>query len=283
MAWLYANQQFIKLARLAGKTEHVAIAEQRDAAMRQVIEQHGWDGDYYLRAYDDDGRPLGSHSNKQGTLFLNTQTWAVLAGLSNGRSALELAESRLQTDLGIRSVEHAYSNYDPRIGLMSRKTPGIQENGGVYLHASAFKLVADCLLGRRAAVERGLEQMLPFGRDGEPYVFSNCYFTIENSYRYGTTGQSWGTGTAGWFYVALLNHVFGLQPEMAGLRLNPCLPPSWKNCSVKRPFRGALYDITYEQRGGNHIAQINVNGQEWTGAVLPFEKGKHYQVTVIME
>ncbi len=292
MAWLWANHQFAELARLAGETEHAAIAEQRAAEMREAIERHGWDGAYYLRAFDDNGRSLGSHTNKQGTLFLNTQTWAVLAGLERGRNALEFAENRLQTDLGILSVENAYSEYDPKIGLMSRKTPGIQENGGVYLHASAFKLVADCLLRRREAVERGLMQMLPFGRDGEPYVFSNCYFAIENSYRYGTSGQSWGTGTAGWFYSALLNHVFGLQPEIAGLRLNPCLPPSWRKCGVVRPFRGAIYHISYQQKGedgpfdstqGKRIAHITVNGREWPDVVLPYKKGEAYQITVVME
>ncbi len=280
MAWLWANHHFAELARLAGEVNHAAAAEQRAAEMRQAIERHGWDGEYYLRAFDDNGRPLGSHKNKQGTLFLNTQTWAVLAGLDNGRSALELAETRLQTNIGILSVENAYSKYDPKIGLMSRKIPGMQENGGIYLHASAFKLVADCMLGRHEAVERGLEQMLPFGRDGEPYVFSNCYFAIENSYRYGTTGQSWGTGTAGWFYVALLNHILGVQPEMAGLRLHPCLPPSWKKCSVIRPFRRAIYKIEYEQKDKNKLIQITINGETWTDTLLPYKAGKTYQVII---
>lgn len=296
LAWLRANRQFAELARLKGERKHVEIAEQRASEMRHAIEQHGWDGRYYLRAYDDNGRPLGSHKNNQGTLFLNPQTWAVFCGLERGRAALEAAENRLETDLGILSVADAYSEYDAHIGLMSRKRPGVQENGGVYLHASAFKLVADCLLRRREAVEQGIYKMLPFmqasspagtqqgGWDGEPYVFSNCYFAIENSYRYGTAGQSWGTGTAGWFYVALLNHVFGLQPEMGGLRLNPCLPPSWDSCEVTRPFRSALYHIIYQQKGENgRIAQINVNGRPYNSTLLPDEPGQTYHVTVVLE
>lgn len=282
MAWLRANQQFIELARLKDDAEQIETAERRAGKMRQAIVQHGWDGNHFLRAYNDNGDPIGSQTNTQGTLFLNSQTWAVLCGLQRGRAALEFAESRLNTNLGILSVENAFSEYDPQIGLMSRKTPGIQENGGVYLHANAFKLVADCLLQRPQAVEQDIAQMLPFGRDGEPYVFSNCYFAINDSYRYGTAGQSWGTGTAGWFYIALLNHVFGLQPQMAGLRLNPCLPSSWTNCGVKRPFRGALYEISYQQTGGNkHSIQVTVNGQEWTDSILPYEKGKKYQVNFL--
>ena len=240
----------------------------------------------YLRAYDDDGRPLGSHTNQEGTLFLNAQTWAVLSGIAvgdRGRRALAYAEAQLQSDLGIRCLQNPYTHFDPAIGLISRKTPGIQENGGVYLHASAFKLVADAMLGRSAAVERGIADMLPFDRDAEPYVFSNCYFAIEDSYRYGTAGQSWGTGAAGWFYVALLNHVFGLKPEMDGLRIDPCLPPSWKTCAVTRPFRGALYHITFEQKDiDGRLREIKVDGRQWQEPVLPVQPGKTYQVSVTL-
>ncbi len=291
MAWYLANRQFAELARLKGEVEHAKTAGRRADEMRQAVDRYAWDGDYYLRAFDDDGAPIGSHLNTEGTLYLNPQSWAVLSGIAQGDKgarALVYAEDRLQTPLGIRSVEKAYSFYQPNIGCMSRKTPGIQENGGVYLHASAFKLAADCLLKRREAVERGIYQMLPFGRadslpenDGEPYIFSNCYFAIEGSYRYGTAGQSWGTGTAGWFYAALLNHVFGLKPEMAGLRVDPCLPPSWTECCVIRQFRGATYRITYRQeKGGGELLQITVNGREWRGGVLPYQAGQEYQVTV---
>lgn len=165
-----------------------------------------------------------------------------------------------------------YSVYDPSLGLISRKTPGIQENGGVYLHASAFKLVADAMLGRKEAVGRDIADMLPFARltDGEPYVFSNGYYAIENSHRRGESGQSWGTGAAGWFYVALLNHVFGLKPEFAGLRLDPYLPPTWRKATVVRPFRGARYRIRYHQKTSvGEIVSISVDGKPWLAGHLP--------------
>ncbi len=286
MAWYLANRQLAELAQLLVDTEQVARCQRQGEQMQQAVDAYAWDGEYYLRAYDDDGKPLGSHLNQEGTLFLNTQTWAVLSGIGLGdksKQALAYAEAQLQSDLGIRCLLNPYTHFDPTLGLISRKTPGIQENGGVYLHASAFKLVADAMLGRRAAVERGIADMLPFDRDGEPYVFSNCYFAIEDSYRHGTTGQSWGTGAAGWFYVALLNHVFGLKPEMAGLRIDPCLPPSWETCAVTRPFRGALYHIRYTQTGDSgRMTQIMVDGQPWREPVLPVQSGRTYQVSVTL-
>ncbi|MCK5922964.1 MAG: hypothetical protein KAG66_18625, partial [Methylococcales bacterium] len=182
MAWLWANQHLITLATLLQDGATVAQAKERATRMQTAINQHGWDGDYYMRAYTDEGEVLGSHKNKRGTLFLNMQTWAVIAGISPPTSLLnimQIAEQQLQTNLGILSVANAYDSYDPTVGLMSRKTPGIQENGGVYLHATAFKLVADCMLKRHNAVEQGIAEMLPFSKthqpDGEPYVFSNCY------------------------------------------------------------------------------------------------------------
>ena len=172
---------------------------------------------------------------------------------------------------------------------MCGKKPGVQENGGVYLHACAFKLVADCMRKDRQKVEENIQRMLPFSntgtpiRDGEPYVFCNCYFAIENSYRFGTCGQSWGTGTAGWFYAALLNHVYGLRPEPDGLRVDPCLPPSWKTCGVTRVFRGAVYHVAYEQKGSEgRTEQIKVNGDRFKGEHLPCTPGREYRVQVTL-
>lgn len=138
---------------------------------------------------------------------------------------------------------------------MSHKKPGIQENGGVYLHSCMFKLVAECILKRHSKVEDILKELMPFDEEinsdkgCEPYVFSNCYFAINNSYRYGTAGQSWGTGTAGWFYYGLMNYVYGIQPIMEGMRIDPCFPPSWRSASIERTFRNCKYSINFNKTG----------------------------------
>jgi cellobiose phosphorylase len=251
--------------------------------MRNNIAENAWDGNYYVRAYDDNGNVIGSHTNEQATLFLNSQSWAVLAKIPRAEQALEYAEKRLNRDLGIISVENAFSRFDGTVGHMSTKQPGVGENGGVYLHSSTFKLVADAILGKNELVEEGIKKILPFDYtyfklDCEPYIFCNSYLAIENTYRYGTTGQSWGTGTAGWFYQALLKYVYGLKPEIKGLKVKPCLPPSWKKCALKYHFRGATYNFEFIQ---NKSEGMTVNGTTIDkNAFLPCEPNKEYNVII---
>ena len=292
MSFYRGNQQLRELAKLKGDNQTAQAAKKRAEKMYAILNNHGWDGKYYLRAYTDDGGTLGSHKNKQGTFFLNTQTWAVLAGVADkerSQQIMKKADELLDIDLGTTTVQNPFSYIQHNVGWMSYKKPGIQENGGVYLHACTFKLVADCLLGRRDKVEKNIMGILPFVKnkdyksDGEPFVFCNCYFAIKDSYRYGTCGQSWGTGTAGWFFYALCNYVYGLQPEIKGLRVAPCLPPSWKKCCIKRAFRGAEYEVNYEQQGDDgKVETILVNGEKLSGAILPWQSGQKYKVDVIL-
>ncbi|WFB37418.1 hypothetical protein P3T73_06550 [Kiritimatiellota bacterium B12222] len=290
-AWVLANQQFADLARASGRGEDATLAEERGKEMKHNLNTHGWDGRYYVRAFSDTGDVLGSHLNQQGTLFLNTQTWAVLSGSAPAERALQILEESerlLESDIGIRCVKDAYACFDPTVGLMSLKKPGVQENGGVYLHTCTFKLIADCMLKRADAVEKLLLNILPFRqhevypRDGEPYVFCNGYYALEGSPRYGKCGQSWGTGTAGWFYTGLLNHVFGLQPEWAGLRVNPCLPPSWTECAVTRKFRETTYEVSYERQGPGTDCRVEIDGQVVENKLLPLAKGQRIEVKVIV-
>ena len=149
--------------------------------------------------------------------------------------------------------------------------------------------MADCLLKRHDRVAMALHKMLPFDhtyrrKNCEPYVFSNSYFAIQNSSLYGAPGQSWGTGTAGWFYVVMMNHIFGLRPEYDGLHVDPCLPPDWKTCAVSRQFRGAQYQIRYDQsQGFRQVAQLTVNGvQVVPTRPLPCQRGGQYDVRVVL-
>ena len=291
MAWYLANTQFAQLARLTNRAADADLADQRGQEIRQLVDQHGWDGRWYRRAYDDHGRVLGSQQNTQGTLFLLPQAWAILSGIAlgdKGLQAMQAVDELLEIDLGTIKVLKAYDHWQPDIGYMTLKTPGIQENGGVYLHASAFKLVADCMLKRHDKVSLALHKMLPFDhtcwtKQCEPYVFSNSYYAIINSYRYGMPGQSWGTGTAGWFYYALVNYIFGLHPEIEGLRIDPCLPPEWKHCSLTRHFRGTCYEIEFDQsQGYRKVAGLLVDGKPATSPILPLTPGRTCKIKVIM-
>ena len=142
------------------------------------------------------------------------------------------------------------------------------------------------MLGRADRVERDIETILPFRNpivDGraEPYVMCNSYFGEQTGYRYGTPGQSWRTAAGQWFQKALVNYVFGLYPEMDGLHIRPCLPPSWKNCAITKRFRDTTYHIAYENKGTS-VKEILVNGKPLEGGALPLTGGT-VEVLVVTE
>nr|WP_300830184.1 hypothetical protein [uncultured Acetatifactor sp.] len=287
IAWYRANEMFREIAQICGRQEDAALCVERGREIRELVETYGWDGEYYLTAIADDGTPIGSRTNEEGQMFLPPQLWAVLSGVSkDGRhiQAMDAVEKYLSTPLGTVISVPAYTKYDSRIGSVTLKPAGVHENGGVYLHTIAWKIAADAMLKRRESVEQDLECILPFrnkvvaGR-AEPYILCNSYFGEQTGYRYGTPGQSWRTAAGPWLEKALLGYVFGLMPQMEGLKIDPCLPKSWKNCSVKKRFRGATYQIHYEN-GGPDVIEIMVDGKAVPGNVLPWEEGKTYQVYV---
>ena len=288
MAWCLANRYLGEMAAIAGYREDSQQACERGLQMAEHIENAAWENDRYVRGFDDEGRVVGSATNQKGALFLTTQTWAVLAGLGkDGRAerAMDTVEKRLEGALGTIALAPAYTRYDPDIGDIGYKPAGANENGGVYLHASCFKLVADCMLKRRQSVARALAILPPFRGQRppcEPYVFCNSYFTTPG-HRYGTPGQSWGTGAAGWFYTALTHYVFGLKPEWDGIVMDPCLPAGCSDITVEREFRDAAYTVTYDTSAGSeHVHAILVEGEPLAARHLPCVKGRRYSITVQM-
>ena len=288
IAWYRANKEFAEIAKIYGRLDDAKEAHTRGEEMQAIIEEHGWDGEYYLDAINDEGRKIGSKECEEGKMFLIPQLWSVLSGVSkNGREvqAMDAVEKYLSAPLGTVISIPPYTKYDAGIGSVTTKPAGVHENGGVYLHTIAWKIAVDAMLKRADKVEEDMETILPFrnkvvaGR-AEPYIMCNSYFGEQTGYRYGTPGQSWRTAAGQWFQKALVNYVFGLKPEMEGLRIDPCLPPSWKTCSITKDFRGCTYHIEYENKGLG-VMEILVNGKPITGNILPLCSGDNY-VKVIL-
>lgn len=286
IAWYRANKEFAEIAKIYGNLEDAKEAYIRGEEMQTIIEEYGWDGEYYLDAINDEGRKIGSKECEEGAMFLIPQLWSVLSGVSkDGREvqAMDAVEKYLSTPLGTVISIPPYTKYDTGIGSVTTKPAGVHENGGVYLHTIAWKIAADAMLKRAEKVEEDIETILPFrnkvvaGR-AEPYIMCNSYFGEQTGYRYGTPGQSWRTAAGQWFQKAMVNFVYGLQPEMDGLRINPCLPPSWKTCSITKEFRGCTYHIEYENNGP-FVKEIQVDGKTLEGTILPvFQKEVHVKV-----
>ena len=282
IAWVRACRQLRALAEAAGKDgAETDLLRSREDEMCGLINEYGWDeeGGYYIYAISDDGRRIGADSCEEGRVFLNPQLWAVLAGgLGAGREkrAVENSFRLLWDALGTRVSWPPYTEKNVWIGGIAKKAPGVQENGGVYLHAMCWKLAVDALLGNAARVREDVDSIVPFRNEvvagrAEPYTLCNCYMGKETGYRYGTPGQSWRTASGQWFLKAMAQFVFGLQPQMEGLSVRPCLPEGWEEAFAEKEFRGCRYSITYRHTGERAVF---FDGERLAGDILPLKSGE---------
>ncbi len=291
MALYKALDDFSYLADAIGENEDVALCKKRMEELKASIDENAWDGDYYIRGYTDDGVKVGSKESISGKLFLNPQSWAAISGVNTdekGIKAMETVDKELETDIGIATLGGLFDGFRSDIGFISCIRPGENLNGGIYIHANMFKIVADCILNRNDAAYRTIKEIMPYSDNrnigcAEPYVLSNSYFGPGSDYRYGEAGASWITGSCGWFVGAVVNYIFGLKTTLNGIYIEPRLPSEWKECSIKRPYKNAVYNISYskaENKLCNNVVKVVVNGVEIDGALLPYEENKVFDIHV---
>lgn len=236
------------------------------------LRAHAWDTDHFICGFNDDGLKIGAHESADANLFLNMQTWAVLSGISeNGNELMDLIERELATPAGYVLCKPACRQQNPRIGMFSFMTPGVCENASIYCHGNAFKIVADCQLGRAEEAYATLKKILPGNPENpdsgvEPYAVTNQYLGPENPHRAGDANGTWITGTAGWIYRAVTEHLLGLQPGYDGLHLRPCLPSAWPEVKIRRVFRDNVYNIVLQR---SDKPSLTVDGKEIDGDLLP--------------
>ena len=231
---------------------------------------------------------IGSRTSSGSKIYLNAQTWAVLGDVADEEKLPKVLKAidSMERNFGFPLNDPPYIQYDPMAGRMSGMLPGLFENGGVYCHASAFKILADCRTGRADAALRTLKKIMPDSDQNpsaqsgaEPYVFTNCYATHPKYY--GRSYQSWTTGTSAWCLRGLYEGILGIQRDYDGLRVQPCLPSDWESAEVTRCFRGTDFHITI-QRGSRK--GLTVDGEPLEGNLLPvFTDGKIHQVLIIVE
>jgi len=262
-----------ELAAITGEVVWLAAAD----AMTSAVVEHGWDGEWFLRAYDHFGARVGSADSEDGQIFIEPQGMCVMAGIgvSDGRAqrALDSVATRLATEHGIVLLHPAYRRYHVELGEISSYPPGYKENGSVFCHTNPWVIVASTIIGD---ADRALEYHLrinPSARGAisdihrsEPYVYAQTIAGIEAP-TFGEAKNSWLTGTAAWSYVAVTQWILGIRPEHDGLRIDPCLPSSWAGFTASRRFRDATYDITV--RGGGRVGRLVVDGVEVEGNVVP--------------
>ena len=293
IAFVRAAKMLAQIAGCLGLEEDVQMATYYAQEMEARVNEYGWDSDRYLYAISDEYHMIGEKAGEDATLFALPQLWSVFADFDKERSvmAMDTLERELNTDLGLLVSKPPYTEQIPYIGAMTRKYPGVHENGGVYLHAAVWKLAVDSILQRNEKIEEDLHKILPehheyFETCGEPYAMFNSYMGEQTGYRVGKPGQSWRTATGQWLMYAIVRYIYGLQPEFDGLLLKPCLPPAWKECCIAKKFRGCQYNIRYIQNGQgacNRISSVLVNGCAVDGSkpIKP-QKGRILNIEVIL-
>lgn len=273
-----------------GDAEYAAfLHEQRDILVRDINEK-AWDGSWYMRALSK-VENIGSQHSQGSKIYLNAQSWAVLGDVvpEDRLPSVVAAVDSMEHDFGFPLNQPPYTEYSPNTGRMSGMLPGEFENGGVYCHATGFKILMDCKLGRGTEAIRTLKKIMPDSEKNpcsqsgaEPYVFTNCYSTHPKYY--GKSYWSWTTGTSAWAMMCLYEGILGVKRDYAGLRLQPNFPADWESARMTRSFRGADYVIEYRNpdrlEKGNPV--ITVDGKPLEGNILPdFRDGKEHLVEVL--
>ncbi|MCD6247882.1 MAG: glycosyl transferase family 36 [Hadesarchaea archaeon] len=283
-----------ELCKYAGHDKEAKRYQDLREDMSARINKYAWDGAWYVRAYDDEGKVIGSHRETYQQISLNTQTWAVISGVAppeRAKIAMESAHRRLNTKYGFALMAPAYREYDPRIGGTTTYPPGAKENGGIFCHAHAWAIIAAAMLGWGDRAYTYYRQILPLVRNddadlygAEPYVYCQNILGPEHP-GFGRGFNSWLTGTATWSYVAATQYILGVRPSHEGLVVDPCIPKGWSGFRVTRCFRGATYDIEVRNPDGvsRGVRSVTVDGKPLEGNVLPiFDDGKVHKVVVIM-
>ena len=290
----WALQEMIALGKMLGKKKAVKKFKGYYREMKQTVNDAAWDGDWYVRYFDQRGDPIGSHKNEQGQIYTNAQSWAVLSGFAPSERALKALDAvfeHLNTEHGIKLSTPGYDGFDPEKGGVTTYPPGAKENGGIFLHANPWVMIAETKLGRGDRAYQYYRQINPAAKNDaietfecEPYVYPQNILGDEHP-QFGLARNSWLTGTTSWTYQAGLKYILGVRPEYEGLRLDPCIPSGWREFSVNRRFRGAEYDIHVTNPDGVNkgVTSITVDGEPLEGNLLPiFEDGGVHRVDVIM-
>ncbi|MCF0176693.1 MAG: glycosyl transferase, partial [Bacteroidales bacterium] len=278
----YCGREYVMLCRRKGLEGEAARAEAEITRMEKAVEAYGWDGEWYLRAYDFHGNKIGSSDNEEGKIFIESQGWCAMAKIGQklgmpGKS-LESVKELLDSEHGMVLNYPAYTRYHIEMGEQSSYPAGYKENGGIFCHNNPWVIIAETLQGRGNDAWEHYTKIAPsWVKDQqlhrtEPYVYCQCLAGKESA-KPGEGKNSWLTGTAAWNWITVTQHILGIRPDYDSLIINPCVPSSMKEFKVKRKWRDAEYHIHVLNPEGKQTAEKPV--------VLPYEPGEH-KITITL-
>ena len=289
------GKEYVKLCNRIGKNEEANEAEVHVNNMIDAVKKHGWDGDWYLRAYDYYGKKIGSNENEEGKIFIESQGWCTMAEIGKEEGLVEKSlnsvKEHLDCEYGIVLNSPAFTKYHIEYGEISTYPAGYKENGGIFCHNNPWIMIGETMIGRGDAAYDYYTKIAPSFLEDiselhkvEPYVYCQMIAGKE-AYKPGEAKNSWLSGTASWNFYAITQYILGVKPDYDGLSINPCIPSKWDGFKMTREFRGATYEIevTNPEHVNKGVKKLIVNGEAIIGQIVPIlEKGKTHTVKVIM-
>ncbi len=288
------GKAYANILRHLGKDDEAAAAEKAVAAMEKAVLKDGWDGKWFLRAYDAFGNKVGSSTNDEGQIYIEPQGMCVMAGIGvesgEAQKALDSVKKRLETKYGIVILNPAYTTYRLNLGEISSYPPGYKENAGIFCHNNPWVIFAETIMGHgnrafalyKKTCPAFLEDISEIHRT-EPYVY--CQMVAgKDAPTFGEGKNSWLTGTAAWTFTVLTQGILGIQPDYDGLKIDPCIPSNVSEYKVNRRFRGTMYHITVfnPDRKQKGVRKILVDGKEIKLGVIPASTKKEVDVQIVM-
>lgn len=279
----WAIDEFIDLLEHCGATEKVPYYKQMQEKVGKACEKELWDGDWYIRGFTKSGKKIGTHTNKEGKVHLESNSWAVCSGLAKGehaRKAVEAIDKYLWGEWGIHLNAPSYGTPDDEVGFITRVYKGIKENGAIFSHPNPWAWVAAAKIGQGETAMRFYDSLCPARqndkievRQSEPYTY--CQFIMGRDHTaYGRARHPWLTGSAGWAYFAATHYILGVRPTYDGLIIDPCIPASWDGFEMDRIFRGKKLHITV--KNPSHI-------EKGKSVFVPLKELEKGNIEVIME
>ncbi len=289
------GRDYIELCKKTGRNEEAARAQKHVDAMIDTIKKYGWDGEWFIRAYDYYGRKVGSNENEESKIFIESQGWCTMAGIGKEEGmcikALNAVKERLDCQYGIVLNNPAFTKYYVEYGEISSYPAGYKENAGVFCHNNPWIMIGETAVGNgnraweyyRKICPSYLEEISELHKT-EPYVYAQMV-AGKDAFRPGEAKNSWLTGTASWNYYAITQYILGIRPDYDGLLIDPCIPEEWRNYSVTRKFRNATYQVEVLNPEGKSkgIRDILVDSSpQSSNLIRVFGDGKTHHIKVIM-
>jgi len=286
---------YVELCSQLNKNEEAGRAEKHVENMVEAVKKHGWDGNWFLRAYDYFGNKIGSDENEEGKIFIESNGWCTMAGigLEDGmvEKALDSVKERLDCEYGIVLNNPAFTKYYIEYGEISSYPPGYKENAGIFCHNNPWIMIGETVLGRGDQAWEYYKKICPAYLEDiselhktEPYVYAQMV-AGKDAARPGEAKNSWLTGTASWNYYTITQYILGIRTDYNGLVIDPCIPAEWEGFKVSRKFRGATYNIEVVNPDSvsKGVKQVFIDGEEnKMGNLVPVMPVGTYHVKVIL-